>query len=157
MKIKNFLVLSSISVFICLSLVNAKPMDKSLPQNLDNSDKKPMMCEMRKSKVDMLSEILKLTDAQKLKIEEILKNSFEEEKAKMDQFKKDMEEIKDRNNNKIKEILNDEQKLQFVVINTYQKIMKDFRQDMRQDFFDKKGMDGQKKEMCRMMNSEKNM
>jgi Spy/CpxP family protein refolding chaperone len=157
MKMKNFLVLSSVSVFTFLSLVSAKPMDKPVPQNLDDSNKKPMVCEMKKSKIDMLSEILKLTDVQKAKIEEILKSSFDEEKTKMDQFKKDMEEIKDKNNNKIKEILNDEQKLQFVVINTYEKLMKDCKEDRKQDFFEGKGMCAKKKEMCKMMNSEKNM
>jgi len=101
-------------------------------------------------KLEKMTSILNLTEDQKLKIEKILKDFDDEKEVKKDKFGKEMFDLKNKKNNKIKEILNEEQKIQFIVMNTVGQLNKEkessyqFKQECSKK--DKKG------EFC---NSEK--
>ena len=89
-------------------------------------------CDMKIScKIEKMSCILNLTDDQKIKLEKILKDFDTEKDIKKDKFGKEMLKLKNDKDNKIKEILNSDQKIQFIVLNTLEKVK---RQECFEDF-----------------------
>lgn len=73
-------------------------------------------------KLEKMASILNLTEEQKVKIGNILKDFEAEKGTKKEKFGKEMLELKNKKNNKIKEILNEEQKVQFIVLDTVKQL-----------------------------------
>jgi transketolase len=120
-------------VFLCLfsfSFVQAKCKDgkcgghKHKPMAIDKKDHlnvpmcdepemKMMMQKMHEERLDRLAKRLNLSDEQKSEIDEILKEGWEKIKDKKEKFREEVKTIKDENDNKIKDLLNEDQKLEF--------------------------------------------
>ncbi len=72
-----------------------------------------MKKKMHEEFVEKLSKELNLTKEQRENVDKILKEGWDEMKAKKEQMKKEMQEMREAKNSKIKESLDEKQKVKF--------------------------------------------
>jgi len=148
---KKFVLLFLVTMFSFSSLVFANPRPGRMAD--DGKSKEEMMEEMHKKHLDRLTDDLKLTDEQREKIDKLLKSGWEEMVAKKEEFRKEMKELRDQKNEKIKEVLNDDQKSKFdEICNRMEKCMRDRR---RKDDKDCKKMNKKNKKCPKDKKSRK--
>jgi len=93
-------------------------------KDIENFVKKNIECcdKQKCCKLEKMAKIMNLTAEQKTKIEQIFKDFSAEKMTKKEKFEKEMTDLRNKKNSKIKEVLNEEQKIQFIVFDTFEKI-----------------------------------